>query len=105
MPASQILTESSSRNTHDQAVLIAPLLQSLRAEQVVLVTSPVHMRRSLGAFRAVGVDAIAAIAQPPPIDLAWPMWVVPTGIGLTAGAMVAHEVLGLPYYALRGWYR
>ena len=54
VPQGRILLESTSRNTHDEAVLIAPMLESLGIQQVVLVTSDTHMRRSLGAFRAVG---------------------------------------------------
>jgi uncharacterized SAM-binding protein YcdF (DUF218 family) len=105
VPSSRILTEVESRNTHDEAVIVASMLSSIRVDQIVLVTSEVHMRRSLGAFRAQGVEAIPAIARQPYLDLPWVRWIFPSEGGLEAAALVAHEVIGLPYYALRGWYR
>ena len=89
--------------THDEAVLVAPILRSLRPSQVVLVTSAVHMRRALATFRAQGIDAIPAIARDPHLSL--PLWqkLLPTYHGLEATSDLAHELLGIPYYAVRGW--
>jgi uncharacterized SAM-binding protein YcdF (DUF218 family) len=105
VPATRILTESTSLNTRDQAILVRPMLDRLEAQQVVLVTSQVHMRRSLGAFRAAGITAIPAVAEDRGPDLSWPLWILPSGSGLQTSAMAAHEGAGLVYYALRGWYR
>src|SRR5262245_38364875 len=58
VPADRILVEIVSRTTRDEAVVIAPMLREQRAEQVILVTSEDHMRRSIGSFRAVGVDVV-----------------------------------------------
>ena len=105
VPPERIVLESASRTTHDEAVLIAPLLRSLGVQQVVLVTSETHMRRALGSFRAAGWNAVPAIATDPrrPVDR-W-QWVVPTDRGLDATSDVVHEILGIPYYWLRGWWR
>ena len=102
VPASRILVETKSRNTHDEALIVAPMLEALEVDHVILVTSDVHMRRSLGAFRAQGVDAIPAIARHPYLDAPW---IFPSEDGLYDAAMVVHEVIGLGYYSLRGWYR
>src|SRR5262249_44692043 len=56
VPADRIVVETESRTTHEEAVVVAPMLQAQRAEQVILVTSEEHMRRSLGSFRAVGIS-------------------------------------------------
>ena len=61
VPPGRILLESTSRNTYDEAALIAPMLRSLGVQQVVLVTADTHMRRSMGAFRAVGWNPVPAI--------------------------------------------
>lgn len=105
VPADRIRLESASRNTHDEAVLIAPVLASLHVERVILVTSAIHMRRSVGTFRAAGVSALPAPA-PDPGAYASPhdRW-LPTGRGLRFSAEIAHELVGLPYYWLRGWWR
>ena len=58
----RILLESMPQSTHHESVLIAPMLTFRGIKQVVLLTSASHMRRSMGGFRAVGVDAVPAIA-------------------------------------------
>ncbi len=105
VPQGRILLESTSRNTHDEAVLIAPMLESLGIQQVVLVTSDTHMRRSLGAFRAVGVNAVPAIAPDPRLPIRWFWWVLPSHQALELSSEVSHELLGIPYYWLRGRWR
>jgi uncharacterized SAM-binding protein YcdF (DUF218 family) len=105
VPASKILLEDRSRNTHDEAVLVAAMLKTMPVEGVVLVTSDVHMRRSLGAFRAVGIDATPAIARRPHYATPWDLPWLPSNAGMTEATSVGHEYLGIAYYALRGWYK
>ena len=105
IPETRVLVETKSRNTHDEAVIVAPLLASMGVRHTVLVTSAIHMRRSLGAFKAQGVDAVPAIARPPELQLSVVDWVLPSALGLYQGSQVAHEALGLVYYRARGWVR
>lgn len=104
VPRDRIVLESTSRNTHEEAVIVAPMLASLGARHVILVTSDTHMRRSLGAFRAVGIDAIPAIARGGDPPSRWREW-LPTTTGLEWSGRVVHEAGGLVYYWLRGWWR
>jgi uncharacterized SAM-binding protein YcdF (DUF218 family) len=104
IPASRIVVESKSRNTHENAAYVAPLLRSLAVDRVILVTSETHMRRSLGAFRAVGVTAIPAVARGEGWPSRWHEW-LPNGNGLERSGAVARELGGIPYYWLRGWWR
>jgi uncharacterized SAM-binding protein YcdF (DUF218 family) len=105
VPGARIRVESTSHDTHDEAVLIVPMLRDLKVDHVVLVTSDIHMRRAVGAFRAQGQDVIPAIAPDPRITLpALDRW-RPTLHGLSLSAEVAHELLGIPYYWMRGWWR
>ena len=105
VPASRILLETESRNTHDEAVIVRRMLESLPADDVVLVTVDLHMPRSLGAFRAQGIDAIPAIARRPVARPPWNVSFLPSDSGLMESNAVARELLGICYYALRGWYR
>ena len=105
VPDSRIIVETTSRDTHDEAVIVAPMLRTHGIEHVVLVTSETHMRRSLAVFRAEGWDAIPAIAPDPEFAADWPGWLVPSTKGLDLSHQVAHELLGLPYYWIRGWER
>jgi uncharacterized SAM-binding protein YcdF (DUF218 family) len=103
VPRERILVETASATTRDEAVIVAPMLQSRQIEQVVLVTSAVHMRRSLDAFRAAGVTAIQAIAQDGDPDVSWTEWLLPSDYGLRTASANVHEILGIMYYSLRGW--
>ena len=105
IPAARLLVETDSRSTHDEAVIVAPMLRNLDVEHVVLVTSGTHMRRSLGAFRAQGIRAIPAIARDPLAAIAWSDWVLPSNLGLWKSSSVIHEIMGLVYYTARGWYK
>jgi uncharacterized SAM-binding protein YcdF (DUF218 family) len=105
IPDAQIIVDIASHDTHDSAVVIQPILRTRGIEHVVLVTSDTHMRRSLGAFRAQGWNAVPAIAPDPNLDREWYDRLLPSRYGLDLSLQVTHEVLGLPYYWLRGWWR
>jgi uncharacterized SAM-binding protein YcdF (DUF218 family) len=104
VPASKILLESVSQDTHDEAVLVGQMLRTLGADHVVLVTSDIHMRRSLGAFRSLGLQPIPAIAPDGCFPETLRQWVTPTNHGLEYTRAVVHELLGIAYYAARGWF-
>jgi uncharacterized SAM-binding protein YcdF (DUF218 family) len=103
VPSTRIVLESRSTNTHDEAVLIKPMLDRMRARQVILVTSDLHMRRSLATFRAAGIDPVPAIARDPDEAYGWLWWILPTDNGIEYCAAMMHEYAGLVVYGLRGW--
>jgi uncharacterized SAM-binding protein YcdF (DUF218 family) len=104
VPPDRIVVERQSTNTRDEAQLVAAMLPSMNVAHVILVTSPIHMRRAIGMFRAVGVEAIPAIARQP--DYLSPAFrFLPTETGLKTGALVVHELAGLTYYWLKGSYK
>ncbi len=104
IPEEHILVESVSHNTHDEALIVAPMLRARGVEHVVLVTSDTHMRRSLAIFRAQGWDAVPAIAPDPGrFASQWRAWLMPSLNGLQMSEQVVHELLGIPYYWIRGW--
>ena len=105
IPASRITVQAESRNTHEEASRDVQILAALNIEHVVLVTSEIHMRRSLGTFRAEGLAAIPAIARDPYLARSWDEWIVPGDLGLWTSGSVAHEIFGIMEYIARGWYR
>jgi len=105
VPESQIVLEPTSRTTHDEAVLIRPMIDRLGVDHVVLVTSDVHMRRSMATFRRAGMEAIPAIARDPRSVNSWFFWLLPTSGGLTYASLIMHEYAGLVVYGARGWLR
>ena len=104
VPPRQILLEASSHDTHDEAVLIAPMLKSLGIQRTILVTSAIHMPRSLGTFRAAGVEAIQAPVREPGAALPRIRRWSPSTIGLLFSSQLAHEFVGIAYYRARGWW-
>jgi len=105
VPASRVVLESTSRETHENAVRSAAIVRQLHADSVVLVTSASHMRRSIGAMHAAGIDPVPAIAPDPWLQHGWHDWLEPSNHALYFSGEVAHELIGIPYYRLRGWYR
>jgi len=104
VPFGRIAVETSSMTTRDEAVIVPGMLRDLRIEQTILVTSPTHMTRAVGAFRATGVEVVPAIANAAPFDGPLIEQIVPTDDGLRLAAGNAREILGLTYYWLRGWW-
>jgi uncharacterized SAM-binding protein YcdF (DUF218 family) len=104
VPLARVIVETKSRNTHEEAVVVAPILEDLDVANTVLVTSDLHMRRSLGTFRAAGIVAIPAIARHPIVGGNHSP-ILPSYRWLWYSGDVAHEALGIGYYAARGWYR
>ena len=104
VPESNILIESSSRNTHDEAVNVERICRQLGTTRLVLVTSDSHLARATGAFRAQGLSPIAAPAPDPDRDRGWAANILPSARGLRFSGDVAHELAGIAYYSFRGWY-
>jgi uncharacterized SAM-binding protein YcdF (DUF218 family) len=105
IPKDRILVETRSKTTRDEALIVKEMLAAHPVDRVVLVTSQIHMRRSVGAFRAAGVDVIPAIAREPASLDTWWQKLIPTDKGLEDSSMAAHEVGGILVYRLRGWFR
>lgn len=104
VPAEHIIDEDQSTNTRDEAVAVAHILTQQPTGHVLLVTSQLHMVRSLGAFRAVGLDVTPAVAREG-WPRRWDLWLIPNGRALSHTMAAFHEYLGIGLYAARGWYK
>jgi uncharacterized SAM-binding protein YcdF (DUF218 family) len=105
VPRSRIVTQATARNTHEEALAVAAMMPKLHVRHIILVTSDFHMRRSLGAFKAVGIDATPAIVREPFPPRSLGDWILPSEFGLGRTNLLAHEVVGIGYYLARGWYK
>jgi len=105
VPEASILIDNRARNTHEESVYVGQTLKTLGPDQVVIVTTDVHMRRARGAFRAQGIDTIPAVARRPHDRNPWGLDLLPSNSGLEEASSLTREVLGIVYYTLRGWYR
>lgn len=59
VPRNRLILEQQSRNTHENAVFSARMVQPKPGERWLLVTSAWHMPRSIGCFRKAGFDVTA----------------------------------------------
>lgn len=107
VPREALLVEDRSRNTYENAVETRKLLAARGIDDVLLVTSAMHMRRALAVFRSVGLRARPAATdyralRPGPYTLM--DWLPSTAqLAITSDAL--KEYLGHRVYRLRGWIR
>jgi uncharacterized SAM-binding protein YcdF (DUF218 family) len=104
VPEEQILLDTQSGNTYEQAVNLGPLLKVHSIHQFALVTSPTHMRRSVATFKAQGLDPFPAPSrQHPDGHLTRQFPLLPNKDALEMSVRTVREVMALIYYAIRGW--
>jgi len=105
VPAVRIVSESQSHNTHDEAVVVGRMLRERGLGPVVLVTSPLHMRRALATFAAQGIEAIPSPAPAYGDRPSTPLPVTPNSTSGRITDEAMHEWLSALYYWMRGWTR
>jgi uncharacterized SAM-binding protein YcdF (DUF218 family) len=103
VPAVSVVEESRSTTTRDQAIRIGPILREHGIHRFVLVTSPIHMRRSLAVFRAAGFDPIASIAPLRSEQLRPPSPLMPDDEAWWLSDLALYDYVALLYYWGRGW--
>jgi uncharacterized SAM-binding protein YcdF (DUF218 family) len=101
VPPAAIELALGSENTYQDLRSAQPLITP--GSQVWLVTSAIHMPRSMAVARQLGIQA-----QPYPVDyrqirhLSWVSW-LPDNDGNVRFQTAAHEWVGRFYYRLKGW--
>ncbi|MGE0629782.1 MAG: YdcF family protein [Hyphomicrobiaceae bacterium] len=99
----RLVLEGTARNTYENAVRLKPLLHAKPGQKFLLVTSAYHMPRSIGVFRAQGIDVV-----PWPVDyrarpaLALSLELDALPAGLQRSDVAVKEWIGLVGYWLMG---
>lgn len=96
------LFEDSSLNTYESALQCASIVRERSADAVVLVTSEVHMLRSLATFRSRGIDAIPFPVLTLPRGPFGVSDFLPSWRGVMLNAKAMYEIYGLLEYVLAG---
>ena len=87
--------ETASRDTWENARLLAPLLQKDGVQRIALVTDAWHMPRSVAAFERAGLSVTPApMGFTLPVESSLLQW-LPSVQGLLASRQVLRECLGL----------
>jgi uncharacterized SAM-binding protein YcdF (DUF218 family) len=113
VPKLDIIPEPNSFNTRDNAVYVQKILKAQNFKTILLVTSAMHMPRSMAIFQRLGIKAIAA-----PTDYRISLLEIDQPNGQTAAAILSflpnedcfslttqaiREYIGIFVYKLRGW--
>ncbi len=93
-PPEVLQVEDRSSRTAENAAFVAALLGASDVREILLVTTPLHMRRARRCFERHGLRV-----HPAPIET--PADEESGRASLLSQAL--HEWLGLTYYRLRGW--
>jgi uncharacterized SAM-binding protein YcdF (DUF218 family) len=105
VPAERVISESESRNTREEAVILTRMLRDRHIDRFVLVTSPLHMRRSLAAFAAQGLHPVASPAPLRQDSRSAPFPLLPDDGSLDVGNDAIYEWFASAYYWAEGWTR
>lgn len=106
--SADIILESNSRNTRENALNTKHLLDSLGigTQSVLLSTSAFHMRRSRGCFKKVGMNPTCyptdiKTFQEMPVQFL--NFIMPDISSLERWRMLLHEILGYLMYKMQGY--
>jgi len=103
---SNILIDSMSRNTHENALQTRAILEDLGLldQPVLLITSAYHMKRAVNCFKKNGVSAIpfSVDFRSSPVELSIDIF-IPTPNALSTWNILFKEWVGLVTYQLIGY--
>lgn len=102
-----ILLETGSRTTYENCRNVAALVREEGLDEVLLVTSALHMRRALATCRTAGLRARPAVTDFEVIERpsAGPLDWLPDAEALHGTQRALKELLGYEVYRWRGWIR
>lgn len=103
-----LVVESASRNTRENATLSLPLAEAKGFHSFVLITSASHMPRSAAIFRKAGYDQNGRTLALWPVDTQrsdtrFPFNAVPEPMALATVQSVLKEMLGYGVYWAQGY--
>lgn len=114
IPREAMWLQSQSQNTYEDALYSAKILREEGIEKIILVTSAMHMPRSVALFQQQGLEVIPAPVDYSITQYSWDdLWtfrfpeilidILPTAGNLSTTTAVMKEYIGRVVYHLRGW--
>lgn len=114
VPAEALWLEPRSRNTYENAVYSREILENEGVSDILLVTSAMHMPRSLALFEQQGLQTTAAptdfLVSQAEWDYLWTTDLRAQAVNLLPNAeylayttRALKEYIGILVYGLRGW--
>ena len=113
IPPEDLILESRSFNTHENAIFTKEILQEQNIKKVLLVTSAAHMPRAIAIFRHENIDVIPAptdflVSERNLIEHRYTSQsrifsLIPNTQSLDYTTQAMKEYLGTFIYRLKGW--
>ena len=114
VPADAMWLQGKSQNTYEDALYSCQMIKDKGLKSVVLVTSAIHMPRSVGVFEKQGCPVIPSPADFTVTNAAWEnLWhsdwqevlinLVPSYSNLSLTTKTLKEYIGWVTYHLKGW--
>ena len=100
-----ILTESKSKNTYENAIFSADLikLRDNNKAKCIIITSDYHIRRSLACFKKAGLDSDYFIIEKQNKFYNIEKYIIPQASVLWQWQALMHEFIGYGIYWLQGY--
>ncbi|MEE2877148.1 MAG: YdcF family protein [Candidatus Neomarinimicrobiota bacterium] len=107
VPPDKIITESRSKNTRENAVNAKALMDSLNVQTIALVTSSLHMRRSVAVFEKLDYNVLPVNSRlfriPKKRERFDPFTLFPNVENLSLSTQAIYEYFALILYKILGW--
>lgn len=105
VPEDDIVVRGESHSTYEDALAVRRVVELRDIDRVLLVTSAMHMPRSVGVFTGRGINVVPVPANfegRPDQPGQWTDW-IPSAEPLWISTRAWHEYLGTLHYRMRGW--
>lgn len=114
VPEEAVWQQTESQNTYEDALYSVEILREKGIEEIILITSAMHMPRAKALFEHQGISVIAAPVDFTITEKNWDnafkpgidevlIYFLPNASSLGLTTNVLKEYLGLLVYGLRGW--
>lgn len=106
IPDSVLMVEPHSRNTHENATMAKPLLDSVAPHgRYMLITSASHMPRAIRCFEKVGIhtDPYSTDRYAGPRKFIFDHIFIPDKFALMGWDVLLHEWIGMVTYKISGY--
>ncbi len=103
VPDRDLILETSSRTTYENALQSAVILREREIDKVILVTDATHLDRSVRCFRAQDIQAVPSGCRYRAAEFQWSLFsFLPDPTAAQDNQDALHEWLGMLWYWIRG---
>lgn len=105
VPQEAVVTPGESERTHTDARIVERVMNERDLEEVLLVTSALHMPRAYATFMAAGVEVLPAPTDYEVTNVGYKgesPW-LPSTDAFWLSSRALHEYIGTAWYRYKGW--